>query len=52
MTPEEEAFIDWIEFAKDYRMTSDIQPECFEQYERLIEKRREETNGKETMQYM
>lgn len=47
MTPEEEAFIEGMELAKDWGLTSDIPPEDFELYEQLIARRAEEYGKKQ-----
>lgn len=48
MTQEEEAFIEGIELAKDWGLTSSIPPEDFIRYEQLIARRAEE-DGKKQM---
>lgn len=47
MTQEEEAFIEGMELAKDWGLTSDIPPEDFIRYEQLIARRAED--GKKQM---
>lgn len=46
MTEQEEAFIQGIELAKDYRIDGPT-GEDFERYEELIQKRSQEENGKQ-----
>lgn len=48
MTQEEEAFIEGIELAKDWGLTSDIPQEDFIRYEQLTARRAEE-DGKKQM---